>query len=1832
MPEKKTSIQINGQDAEIGVPNFETSGPMQAGSNLFKNRTLMEGLGSGAKSGGASLINGLLEGIPLVARTAGVSGPMQLGAKDYIPAPQVDPLKNFKDFLKDVEASNDYTGKYYQGENLSSLFQKFNETKAPEDFDKFVDYTVNRVAQQIPTQALLWGSAAVGIPAPLALAVMGTSSGGNRYAEDQQTAPQLKESDRVNRAYQTGILEAGTEYLSYGMKGAATAGRSVLEAIPGIGPLMAKTISRASSGMFAKAAKALGATPARRIITETLLNMLGEGFEEVVNEVGQMLSDEHYGVRMYSTKEKLDHMIEAFGISAISSGIIGSPIIAASELQQRREAGDYPTPEELFTAAHIIKTFKNGLPGSMNPENQIHVATGDVILLEVLVNDMIKNQEWKDPQGRGSIELLGGKMLEKINEGVISEPAPTVQSSKAERAEKFKRWFGDSKVVDENGDPLVVYHGTTTGDEFSEFKYGELGFHFGTSEQAQQRIDWDFENRQPEVDEETGELTDVDGYPVKPRIIPVYLSLKNPLDIPSDLGKWDDIEMLKEYLGPQNYEIFTDAELSALNKAEDVKNALIEKGYDGIVYQNSWEGEGESYIAFSPKQIKSIFNSGGYSSRSANMLKEMEASGMSEDLQKSFDFMYTNLGQEGETAYGSKENYKKSLEQLLTGLRGDSSGVQSGTILRQIFKNLKENSFSPSVGLVVKGIRDVAEAVSAYRNPSIEIFQVVFTDKSGKIIAHHAISSNMPNVGFIPKSFVQETIIEKAMALNAAAYYIAHNHPSSRHTPSHEDIQITKSINQRFIEAGGKSKFGGHIVMNGERFSVIDAQGRVEEKTYKSAKTNFDLNSPLVREPENIAAEINSNFKLGKTTVIYMNQALRIMAMEYHREGINLSETISQKLRAYNAPKFAVVQGVQNVADDQGAFFKALRTANLPEGLIDALVVDPTGEFIAATDENAMPTKEGVNPFGKKSFKGMTRNQMSIAPESMIERSIFKIADDEAGYKDQAPEAQKYFTRTELNAAIVELTKEIDAMISDETEALKSLGENFKGGETYTYEKEGGQTGYARTKLPDYLKSPRTGNKPVNQKQWRELAIKNLMNDKGINHTHEEYRQLMRQKRIFVEKFVSIEMESAHIRLAEMQKTPPKKLEEMSKEEREWFEHSAKQLEIFDDVPPEDYKEMDKAFGGMDPISLKDISGVEMHWKDAYRNFEKVFGEHFPKMEEKILHPLDKAVNEFIEFQKRMTSDLRSEIVEKLGIKKKSKLSSLIQLYGEGQIDEKTLTATRPKEEVEKIKAAERWFRNKYDSLLDRVNAVRKEIYPNNPAKLVPRRSNYFRHFREMNEISGIRNLFDTPANIPSELAGTSQFTRPQSKFLSFALERMGLTTEIDAVGGFLNYIPAAAQAIYVDPMIPKLRALEKTMRVISHDTRNINNFIEFLMQYANDLAGKTNLWDRGMQQIFGRKKFRVLDWLTKRTKKNLVLYSASSSIVQLSNLPQAVAKTKYYFPVGVGDYMKSIFTKEGPHKKSLFLNTRYGGDVYDSFNEGIMSKPVELAKWMLSVFDEAATHMTWYALYDQAIGQKIVDPIRYADVNTRKFVAGRALHEVPIGQKSKVFQMIAPFSLEMTNLWWFFGDEKKDKDFVGLALFAVAAWLMNAGYELVIGRRVIFDPINILIDAMKGKKSIPQRVGRIAGGIAASMPGGNILQSLYPEYGWKLAGGYKMPTRSQMFGDNDSTRFGSGVLAVTALKEPWYYVLPPGGGQQIKRTLDAADALGKGTVTAGRKEIPFKQTPVTQVQALAFGKGSIPEVRDHYNKMQQKNDTGAVRAKSYGGKYGKSYGKKGKY
>ncbi len=95
------------------------------------------------------------------------------------------------------------------------------------------------------------------------------------------------------------------------------------------------------------------------------------------------------------------------------------------------------------------------------------------------------------------------------------------------RNENFRRWFGDSKVVDESGKPLVVYHGTTA--EFHEFSsdwmysgegasHSGSGFYFTTS---------------PESASNYSTMARKAGS----NVMPVYLALKKPLYIDFEKGE-----------------------------------------------------------------------------------------------------------------------------------------------------------------------------------------------------------------------------------------------------------------------------------------------------------------------------------------------------------------------------------------------------------------------------------------------------------------------------------------------------------------------------------------------------------------------------------------------------------------------------------------------------------------------------------------------------------------------------------------------------------------------------------------------------------------------------------------------------------------------------------------------------------------------------------------------------------------------------------------------------------------------------------------------------------------------------------------------------------------------------------------------------------------------------------------------------------------------------------------------------------------------------------------------------------------------------------------------
>lgn len=671
-----------------------------------------------------------------------------------------------------------------------------------------------------------------------------------------------------------------------------------------------------------------------------------------------------------------------------------------------------------------------------------------------------------------------------------------------------------------------------------------------------------------------------------------------------------------------------------------------------------------------------------------------------------------------------------------------------------------------------------------------------------------------------------------------------------------------------------------------------------------------------------------------------------------------------------------------------------------------------------------------------------------------------------------------------------------------------------------------------------------------------------------------------------------------------------------------------------------------------DVTQLKDLGGWRLYMTDIYRNVKDVFGKGYDKVKAEILDPFDASKKSNVDEQEVWLNRLKSEVVDKLGIQKGSKESALVQMFGEKKITLDELKQRAP-DKWQNIVEADQWFRKAYKELLGKVNESRRQIYPNVEAdmakidkkieaiknaprmkgeskqakikelqdrkeeiyrnRFVPERQDYYRHFRDLSgSIGGLRNIFDSPANISPSLSGISEFTLPKSKWASFMQKRGMGPYKDDAVGGFLNYIPAASHAIHIDPHIGKFEKLADSLAEATADTGNLNNFIEYLRDYSRDLAGKTNPVDRFLQKVIpgGRKAFAVIDWLNNRVKANVILGNAASALAQIANVPQGMAFTKQYSVPGMGRALASIFVKNEPITKSGFIKERYGsmgGAIYRQFDVRLLDQPNKLALWVMETADKMGTHFIWNSAYEKGLAQKVADPIKYADDVTRRMVAGRGVGEVPIIQKSKVFQLIAPFQLEVGNLWSVMRDFVKEKDFGALVLLAVGSYAFNKGAEATRGSGVTFDPIQAMVETLAKDKTLVERGGRLAGEVLSNIPLGQTVASAYPEYGGEVLG-YKMPTRKKFFGREDPTRFGTGLLVQKGLKDP-FKVLPPFGGSQLKKTIEGVQAARKGAVyTSDGTEIkyPIAKDTINTAKGVLFGPGGFREAKDYYDNNRR--------------------------
>ena len=158
-------------------------------------------------------------------------------------------------------------------------------------------------------------------------------------------------------------------------------------------------------------------------------------------------------------------------------------------------------------------------------------------------------------------EVIDTREDESGNVAMFSRAAQT-------DTEAFREWFGDSKVVDESGQPLIVYHGTR--QEFDVFDMSRTGENTPYTEEGLSGAHFHSDYEDAEFYTEPEDLDGNQREGDSPRVIEAYLSLQSPLTV--------DVEKNETNYFDQN----TSRLLDAMEDGEH--DGIIVNGKDGSLY------------------------------------------------------------------------------------------------------------------------------------------------------------------------------------------------------------------------------------------------------------------------------------------------------------------------------------------------------------------------------------------------------------------------------------------------------------------------------------------------------------------------------------------------------------------------------------------------------------------------------------------------------------------------------------------------------------------------------------------------------------------------------------------------------------------------------------------------------------------------------------------------------------------------------------------------------------------------------------------------------------------------------------------------------------------------------------------------------------------------------------------------------------------------------------------------------------------------------------------------------------------------------------------------
>ena len=286
-----------------------------------------------------------------------------------------------------------------------------------------------------------------------------------------------------------------------------------------------------------------------------------------------------------------------------------------------------------------------------------------------------------------SPEQIFGKVEKGELRAGAREAATEAKSLREKATDNFKKWFKNSKVTDDDGEPKVMYHATP--EDFTEFKSG------GKDETLSGPAIW----LSPYADKQAAahNIGRTKGkYREGTNVMPLYVRMERPLVI-------DDMTMLEWARS-----VYGNSEFPQLISKKAVAD-MKEDGYDGIQFDGEalgWGDRSGETIVFDANQIKSaIGNNGEYSLTDADIRKSLggtKAATAAERLRKA-----------GQEAYQKRKPldsgaFKGVPEDLFNKL-GGVFAPRNETVLDRI-EGMKENFWQR----VAQGVADQYRTIKEY--------------------------------------------------------------------------------------------------------------------------------------------------------------------------------------------------------------------------------------------------------------------------------------------------------------------------------------------------------------------------------------------------------------------------------------------------------------------------------------------------------------------------------------------------------------------------------------------------------------------------------------------------------------------------------------------------------------------------------------------------------------------------------------------------------------------------------------------------------------------------------------------------------------------------------------------------------------------------------------------------------------------------------------------------------------------------------------------------------------------------------------------------------------